>query len=145
MDFHLSQASHNKDFLEFTHQNHPEKYFDWKITIAFYVALHLLKSLALKRGKPLGDSHSDIRKALNNRNKSKLFQFPPRQWIVYEGLFNYAHTSRYDGFIDPDSFLKQQQINFAHTMVLLEEFISYMKSQGIELSQTNTIITSKNN
>ena len=133
MDFHLAQASHNKEFLDSTHLNYPDKYFDWKITIAFYVALHLLKSLALKRGKPLGDSHSEIRQALNNRNKNKLFQFPPRQWVVYDSLFNYGHTSRYDGFINPQLFLLQQKTNYEHTVVLLNEFITYMSTQGIEL------------
>lgn len=40
---HLTQASHNKDFLNIIWPQYPE-YPDWVVTVIFYVAIHLLEA-----------------------------------------------------------------------------------------------------
>ncbi len=42
MQNHIDQAEHNEKFLTELEIDYPTTYFDWKITICFYTALHYL-------------------------------------------------------------------------------------------------------
>jgi hypothetical protein len=66
MKSHILQAEHNTDFHKNICSNFPELYFDWKITVVFYTALHLLKALAKKNKKDIGNTHSEIFKSIKN-------------------------------------------------------------------------------
>jgi hypothetical protein len=133
MEKHILQAEHNQAFLDCVNKNFPDAYFDWKITISFYIAIHLLKALAEKRGKKLGETHVDIFNALGPRATPKLFQIPPKQWENYYFLYQYSRSGRYDGFIDLELHEEIQKTNFNHCCSLMTYFVRYVKS---ELSKT---------
>lgn len=46
MQAHLEQAVHNEHFHACIQQEFSDKFFDWKTTVLFYVALHWLHALA---------------------------------------------------------------------------------------------------
>jgi hypothetical protein len=80
---HLKQAQHNRKFLnEIDH----EKFPDWAATVAFYTAVHLVRSL-LKRSGENCNSHS-------SRNK-KLRHKYPNVWKLYQPLYSYSRLARY--------------------------------------------------
>ena len=62
MNSFYNQAKHNKEFLDCVEENFPNSFFDWKITILFYVSIHLIKCLAKTRNVEIGDTHYDIEK-----------------------------------------------------------------------------------
>lgn len=60
----IDQAIHNEKFHECVHTNFTDSFFDWKITILFYTAIHYLKALAAKRNIDIGNTHADIERNL---------------------------------------------------------------------------------
>ncbi len=93
----------------------PNKYFDWKITLVFYCAIHLLKELAHKNNKIIGDTHFDI---LNNINPHPRTGFKPTlpvsktQFDFYNDTFQYSRVARYTGITDYKVFEAQRKADY---------------------------------
>ena len=91
MDEFLEQARQNKDFLTCIETNYPDQFFDWKVTVIFYISIHLLKSLAKQRNVEIGHTHHDIANSLNpRRNSTQIFPFPDWVWKKYSTIFQYS-------------------------------------------------------
>lgn len=128
------QAKHNKTFLDSIIDTYADLYFDWKITVTFYIAIHLLKCLAKKRGCDIGHTHEDISRALNPRKCAKqAFPFPEWAWNCYSDMLQYSKTSRYDGISDESIVLIAQKKNYKECEKLFKSFCSYMNKNGISL------------
>ena len=128
------QAKHNKDFLDSIESNFPDRYYDWKITVTFYISIHLLKCLAKKRNHNIGATHEDVSRSLNPRKCSKqVFPFPEWAWNKYSDMLQYSKTSRYDGISDEKIVFSAQKKNYQECKKLFSSFCSYMKSNGIVL------------
>ncbi|NCX95288.1 MAG: hypothetical protein EBX41_02560 [Chitinophagia bacterium] len=54
------QAQHNERFHDNICSSFPDDFFDWKITILFYIAIHHVKALANQLGITIGESHRAI-------------------------------------------------------------------------------------
>src|SRR6476619_3990067 len=54
----LNQARHNEDFHNSLCREFEHSFFDWKITCLFYISIHYLKALAVKRNKYIGSHHA---------------------------------------------------------------------------------------
>lgn len=94
--FHV-QAVQNKKFLDCIEAQF-ENFNDWKITVCFYIAIHLLKALAKERNKEIGQTHYEIESNLDpNRTRSPVMQMPPNIWKTYKKIFRYSISSRYQG------------------------------------------------
>lgn len=65
MQNHLEQAKHNRELLNEMETVFPQKFFDWKITITFYIAIHYLQALADHKGIEIGQTHNDIERNVN--------------------------------------------------------------------------------
>jgi hypothetical protein len=130
----FNQAKHNQDFLECIKEKFPNDFYDWKITIIFYISIHLLKCLAHKKGVDIGHTHYDIENSLNPRRSARqVFQFPDWAWKNYSRIFKYSKDSRYDGIPDQNIVLYAQKKNYEECEKLFKSFCSYMKSNGIEI------------
>jgi hypothetical protein len=127
MQKHINQAEQNLKLLEHLKEHHPDCFFDWKVTISFYISIHMLKALAIHRGKILGGTHQEIFNALNPKAAKKLFQIPDIQWKNYYNLYQYSRTARYDGFDDIEDHETIQKRNFEHCAVMLQYFITYVR------------------
>jgi len=104
MKSHLLQALHNEKFLEEFERLMPDDYFDWKITVVFYIAVHYIDAYFSSHGTPTG-SH-EIRKDLM---KNHLYPPPQKVCDNYENLYRLARTARYNGFNDVKEFRKHQK------------------------------------
>lgn len=93
MQHHIDQANHNKDFHSCIQDNFYERFYDWKITVLFYIALHYLKALYLKRNMNIGDTHFDIEQNVNPDRPNPTMTITKGAWREYKNLFNYSRTA----------------------------------------------------
>lgn len=133
MQQYIDQAIHNEDFHECVCTNFSDKFFDWKITILFYVAIHYLKALAAKKSIDIGETHMDIERNCNPDRANAAMRISANAWREYKNLFRYSQTSRYEGITDIETFEKLKEIDYSYCLKHLEFFKKYIKGQGIPI------------
>ncbi len=80
---HRKQAEHNQLFLD---QIDQAKYPDWKATVAFYKAVHLVQMLFVRKGHNAGSHH---------RRNGILKRQYHAVWKAYRPLYAYSRLVRY--------------------------------------------------
>jgi uncharacterized protein (UPF0332 family) len=108
MEKYILQAEHNLRFLKEINANFPLDFFDWKITIAFYTAIHLTKALLLKRIGKEFDNHEQINATLSHRRNPKS-PVKEKYWKAYMFLYDESQKVRYTGFTNDSETLKAIQ------------------------------------
>lgn len=99
-----NKSIHNKDFLDSLINDYPEQYFDWKVTVQFYVNLHKLYCVLLSNGLDIETSHMQ-----NIKNLKSISTNLSRDLFT---LYKNSRQARYDGFINEDAMLRINKINF---------------------------------
>jgi hypothetical protein len=133
MQTSLNQAAHNQEFHDSIHATFHGKYCDWKNTSLFYVAIHLMKGLAMLRGIDIGSSHQEIEKNVNPDRHGATMRITKGAWIDYKSLFRYSHSARYDGFASPEAFDKIRAVEHKECLHHLQNFKKYVKAQGLPI------------
>lgn len=111
-----------------------EKYFDWKITTLFYVAIHYLKGLAAMKGIDIGNTHYEIEGNVNPERNNCKMRIKKGAWNEYKALFQYSRTSRYEGInTDVDTFEEIMKTDYECCLIHLENFKKYIESQGLRV------------
>jgi len=99
-----NKSIHNKTFLDSIHNDYPDEYFDWKVTVQFYVALHKCYCVLETQNIDVEPKHmnniSNL-KTVNNDLGRKLF-------ILYRN----SRQSRYEGFMTQDAMDRINKIKF---------------------------------
>jgi len=131
MQQHLDQASHNIDFHHCIDEKFNDKFYDWKITVLFYVAIHYLKALATKRNIDIGETHYEIEQSVNPDRPNSKMKITRNAWREYKNLFNYSRTARYEGITDFNTFEKLKQADHPYCLQHLDNFKKYIQNQGI--------------
>jgi hypothetical protein len=137
MKTHILQAEHNVDFHNNICSTFPELYFDWKITVQFYTALHLLKALAKKEHKDIGNNHSDIFRSIRWDNDNAVMKISRTAGEMYNDLYSYSHSVRYDGIghlIDIETWNSLKKEDHKACVDILKKFILYIKARGIPVN-----------
>lgn len=102
----IDQANHNQALHDEIHRAFPNQYPDWKTTILFYVAIHLLKALASKWGVNLGKSHESIadsiKPAKTTYGPQPEMKISVTSYDNYQSLYNYSRSARYVAGRDPE-------------------------------------------
>jgi HEPN domain len=135
MENHLLQANHNRDFHNCIDKQFNNRFYDWKITSLFYVAIHYLKALASNRSIDIGETHYDIEQNVNPDRTNAKMRITKGAWREYKNLFNYSRTARYEGITDVDTFELLKQQDHSYCLIHLENFKKYIESQGISLDK----------
>lgn len=89
---HLGQARHNCSFLNFL-ENNTEEYYDWKVTVCFYITIHLINARIADRDNAHYRKHRDVENAINPYNGS--CAIPENVFLSYKKLHNLSRRSRY--------------------------------------------------
>lgn len=131
MQNHILQAEHNKKFHECICEQFPDRFFDWKITVLFYQAIHLLQALADKKGINIGDTHYEIERNINPDRQNPAMPLTKGAWREYNSLYQYSQTARYDGVTDFETFEKLKQVDYSYCLKHLDNFKKYLKSVGL--------------
>lgn len=133
MQKYIEQARHNEEFYKCIDSNFAEKFYDWKITVLFYTAIHCLKALAISRGINIGDTHKEIESNVNPTKSNAKMRITTGAWREYRSLYEYSRTARYNGIIDLDTFEEIKKIDHDFCLTHLSNFKKYVSSQGVEL------------
>lgn len=91
---HIAQAKSNLRFLETTNRS-ANSYWDWQVTIAFYVGVHLINAHLVKK---LGFSFYSHNETLNSISFSAVLspaKMDEREYLAYRKLYNLSRRSRY--------------------------------------------------
>lgn len=91
---HNIQALNNINFLKSICLTYPDKHFDWKITVCFYAALHIVNSFLAKTIDAHYKTHSSTEEALN---PFTLNPYKPTKevYLAYKKLHNLSRRARY--------------------------------------------------
>ena len=130
----LDQASHNQDFHDTIVGNFNNRFYDWKIIVLFYVAVHLLKALAAKRNIDIGRTHNEIEKSVNPDRVNAVMRITKTAWKNYYALYLYSRTARYEGLTDCATFESLMQTDHSYCLFHLSDFKKYIIGQGVPLS-----------
>lgn len=117
---YYNKSNHNKTFLEKIHEDYPEDFFDWKVTVQFYTGLHKCYCVLLVKDEVVKSSHNQNIKNLKGIN-------PEISRKIFE-LYKNSRQSRYDGFIDDEAMLRINKINFDRGVSLLRSIESEVSS-----------------
>jgi hypothetical protein len=91
---HISQAKNNLRFLESI--NHTaNSYWDWQVTVAFYVGVHLINSHLVKKLGFSYYSHTDTLNSINFAASLSPAKMDESEYLAYRKLYNLSRRSRY--------------------------------------------------
>lgn len=109
---YANKSNHNKIFLDTINQDYPHEFYDWKVTAQFYTGLHRCYCVIIVNELNVETSHKENIKTLKSINSdlsNKLFK-----------LYKNSRQSRYDGFLNDESMLRINKINFSEGTQLLK-------------------------
>ena len=135
MQVFLTQAKHNENFYVCICQNYADNFFDWKITVAFYIAVHYLKALAKKKNVDLSPSHYDVEKQVNPDKRNEL-NLTRNAWDWYFNLYLESRTARYQGFTsDHAAYMAIKKVDYDKCDRYLTKLRNYMKGKGVQIAE----------
>ncbi|MFZ7106647.1 MAG: hypothetical protein ACO1HD_08515 [Bacteroidota bacterium] len=144
MHEHLRQASHNQQFRDCIEENFSDDFFDWKITVTFYTALHYLHALASKKGLFIGSNHGDVLRSVNPNNKNGcVLHLSYSAWNAFKEMYNYCHSARYDGITDFETWKKLKAKDYEQCLICMSKFETYIISEGISVQKGDPVKDSK--
>lgn len=91
---HIDQANENLGFLEYLNLNCDGSFLDWKVTVSFYVAVHIINAHLSKHGLQYR-SHSLVQEAINPRNQFTIAKVSEPVYLAYRKLQGLSRRSRY--------------------------------------------------
>jgi hypothetical protein len=134
MNSHIKKAKHNFDFHSCIDSSFKDKFFDWKITVLFYVSLHYLKALGKKHNIEIGGTHTEIDKSINPRNPNANLPLDRTSYSNYKALYQYSRTARYDGFMDEEAFEEIKELEHSECLKHHDQLRWYIKiKRGVQL------------
>lgn len=99
-----NKCCHNKDFLQALMNDYPDQFFDWKVTVQFYVALHRCYCVLEVNNYGIETKHG--------RNIDNLKKIDAKLAMTLFLLFKNSRQSRYDGFMQDDAMERINKIHF---------------------------------
>ena len=91
---HIECVKRNLNFLQSVNE-HSNEYWDWQVTISFYVSVHLVNAHLDKKADLHYKSHDQVDNALNFANKLSLCRFSEANYLSFRKLRNLSRRSRY--------------------------------------------------
>lgn len=91
---HISQAKRNISFLSNINSSCNE-YWDWQVTVCFYVAVHVINAHLDKSAGLHYKTHEDVKNAINPKNQLSISSVPDNVYISFTKLLNLSRRSRY--------------------------------------------------
>ena len=93
-DEHINQATRNLLFLTETNLKN-QSFWDWQVTVSFYVAVHLVNAHLAAVGNLHYRTHEDVKNAINPHNPLALCQIREEIYLCYAKLEGLSRRARY--------------------------------------------------
>ena len=91
---HRNQVKSNLNFLQSISSNESKKFWDWKVTVVFYVGVHLVNAHIAKSVDAHYRSHADVDRAINPFHISPC-KLPENVYLAYKKMQGLSRRSRY--------------------------------------------------
>ncbi len=91
---YINQAKSNLKFL-FEVNNKTAAYYDWQVTVSFYVGVHLINAYLVKERGMSFNSHTETFDAINPANSLSPLKLSEENYLAYRKLYNLSRRSRY--------------------------------------------------
>ena len=129
---HIEKVKANLTFLENVCRNEPS-YWDWKVTISFYSAVHLINAHIAKKTGLHYRSHEQVLSAINPNEMLSVCKLEEDKYLSYAKLRNLSRRSRYlvsdqDNITDSKAFFTYDK-HFAKAIRHLDNLISYINKE----------------
>ncbi len=130
---HISQAEKNLLFLQEINGKLTTPFWDWNVTVCYYVAVHLVNSHIASTLDQHYRKHEEVANALSPFNSLSLSKVPEKVYLAYCKLQNYSRRSRY--LISDDMKNRSEEANltydkhFKRSLVHLDTVMGYMDTQ----------------
>ena len=125
---HIQQAKKNLSFLVLTNLN-SQSYWDWQITISFYVCVHIVNAHIAKTADLHYRTHEAVKNALNPYNELSLCKIPEDVYLSYAKIEALSRRARYLCSDDKNNTSDQAQFtydrHFAKTIRHLDKVMEY--------------------
>jgi hypothetical protein len=136
---HINQAKSNLEFLGSINQN-STKFWDWQVTVSFYIAVHLVNAHIAKKSNLHYRSHEDVNNALNPFNELSLTKFSEELYISYIKLQALARRARYLCHDKPKNKSKgaffTYDKHFSKAVINLDDILTFMvKEYSLEFDK----------
>lgn len=129
----LNQARHNEDFHNSLCREFEHSFFDWKITCLFYISIHYLKALAVKRNRYIGNHHAEINRNIKSGPHNPAMPISRTACNNYMQLFHHSQTARYDGFEDLATFNELKRDDYQQALQWFDAFKKFVGSSGVAM------------
>lgn len=137
-ELHLKQAKHNSDFAAHCETTFADNYFDWKITVVFYEALHYVKAYLEIQGVTTDTlRHTQISDIIDydpkrNRGAKQKIPFVKRAFKSYQRLRENSENARYDcHFLNQDDGLAHNKSVYNQSKQALGILKDYLEARGL--------------
>lgn len=142
-EHHIGQAKKNLKFLQSINTNSKENW-DWQVTVAFYVAVHLINSHLIQKLGHSFYSHKDTLSHINFAKQLSPSRLEEQEYLAYRKLYNLSRRSRYlckdsdnpsEGKSDEAYLTHSTHLDKAITHLdLIVEFIKKSYSQNFDVT-----------
>jgi len=126
---HISQAKSNLSFLQCILGN--KDFWDWKVTVSFYVAVHLINSHIAQKSDLHYRSHDRVDTAINPFNSVSITKLPEKEYLAYTKLLGLSRRARYLIHEKPED--KEAEIHFTYE----KHYIRALKNLDIIMDYIN--------
>jgi hypothetical protein len=130
---YLDQAKHNKTFHASICTTFPDHYYDWKITVVFYKAIHYMKAFIKDKAKHTCHSHEEVDHFVNPESQNVKLAISKAAWRNYKNLYTYSRNARYEGIPDKTLFDSQFKRDHEEALKSLNNLKLYLKSRGLAI------------
>ena len=138
---HIAQANHNLAFLAQANQSTPS-FWDWQVTAAFYVGVHLINAHLIQKSGMSFRSHQQVDEAINPFSNLVATRLSETDYLAYDKLQGLARRARY--LYNEDRSNKAATAHFtydkhfARAMRNLDILIGFTeKEYGVRLSRVS--------
>lgn len=131
---HISQSKHNLDFLLEVNSKIRTGYWDWHVTISYYVAVHLVNAHLAKTINQHYRKHEDVAHALNPNNELSATKVPEDIYLAYVKLQNLSRRSRY--LISEEMANREVQLHLTYDKHF-KRAITYLDKLMVYVSETH--------
>jgi hypothetical protein len=129
---HIGQAKSNINFLLQTNSA-DIKYWDWQVTICFYIAVHTVNAHLAKSANLHYHTHESVKNILNTHNALSTCAVPIDVYLDYTKLEGLSRRSRY--LCNHEDSKKDKEIahmtfdkHFAKAIKRLDRLLDYFNS-----------------
>ncbi|MCB9032423.1 MAG: hypothetical protein H6553_01145 [Chitinophagales bacterium] len=128
---HLKQSKNNLQFLEKINKENLS-FFDWKVTVCFYTALHIINAHICKKTGVNYKSHEEVDNAINPNKQLSLSKLNESNYLAYKKLQNLSRRSRYlvnESNIRSNDACFTEQRHYKMALQYLQSLINFFENE----------------